>query len=280
MPTPFVVVGCCDGHRRPGRPSAWARHSHQASTHANRCLQTPPSRRAGAGASHLHKGRPGYAHPVHSLIHRCGHRLEGDAWQDSARAKSWRTNDTTLWTTASMSRWICHRVGVTSGFAPLAGYVLNPAARVLWRSPSCIQLELGRRAVMLEGIDAAAIRALTGQAQASKPLSPPGHAQKKKPLPPPAAKPFESAVGPLAAAGFLIRPNPDAPSIAVPRLAADLAALRVRHGHQAEQILAARRTSFVVLRGTGRTLTVVGALLAAAGVGHVAVHAEGDAVLE
>jgi len=167
-----------------------------------------------------------------------------------------------------MSRWICHGVGVTSGFAPLAGYVLNPAARVLWRSPSCIQLELGRRAVMLEGIDAAAIRALTGQAQGSEPLSSS------------ATKPFESAVGPLAAAGFLIRPNPDAPSIAVPRLAADLAALHVRHGPQAEQILAARRTSFVMLRGTGRTLPVVAALLAAAGVGHVAVQADGDAALE
>ena len=155
-----------------------------------------------------------------------------------------------------------------SGFAPLAGYVLNPATRVLWRSPSCIQLELGRRAVMLEGIDANAIRALTGQAADGGPASTS------------AAKPFESAVGPLAAAGFLIRPKPEVPSIAVPRLAADLAALRVRHGHQAEQILAVRRTSFVVLRGTGRTLTVVGALLAAAGVGHVAVHAEGDAVLE
>jgi bacteriocin biosynthesis cyclodehydratase domain-containing protein len=157
---------------------------------------------------------------------------------------------------------------VTSGFAPLAGYVLNPAARVLWRSPSCIQLELGRRAVMLDGIDAAAIRALTGQKEGSEPLSPS------------AAKPFESAVGPLAAAGFLIRPNPAAPSIAVPRLAADLAALHVRHGPHAEQILAGRRTSFVMLRGTGRTLPVVGALLAAAGVGHVAVQADGDAALE
>jgi bacteriocin biosynthesis cyclodehydratase domain-containing protein len=157
---------------------------------------------------------------------------------------------------------------VTSGFAPLAGYVLNPAARVLWRSTSCIQLELGRRAVMLEGIDPAAIRALTGQKADGEPVSTS------------AAKPFESALGPLAAAGFLIPPNPDAPSIAVPRLAADLTALHVRHGHHAERILAVRRSSFVMLRGTGRTLPVVGALLAAAGVGHVAVHAEGDAALE
>ena len=157
---------------------------------------------------------------------------------------------------------------MTSGFAPLTGYVLNPAARVLWRSPSCIQLELGRRAVMLEGIDPEAIRTLTGQAAGGEPSSTS------------AATPLEAAVGPLAAAGFLIRPHSDAPSIAVPRLAADLAALRVRHGHQAERVLAARRMSFVMLRGTGRTLPVVGALLAAAGVGHVAVHAEGNAALE
>ena len=35
-----------------------------------------------------------------------------------------------------------------------------------------------------------------------------------------------------------------------------------------------------MLRGTGRTLPVVGALLAAAGVGHVTVQADGDATLE
>lgn len=173
-----------------------------------------------------------------------------------------------LWTTTSTRCGICHGVGVRSDGAPLAGYVLNPAARVLWRSPSCIQLELGRTAVVLEGVNPAAICALTGQASGDEP----GPSTIRTLL--------ASAVGPLAAAGFLIRPSRDAPALAVPRLAADLAALRVRHGRHAEQVMTARRASVVTLRGTGRTLPVVGALLAAAGVGQVTVQAEGDAALE
>jgi bacteriocin biosynthesis cyclodehydratase domain-containing protein len=156
---------------------------------------------------------------------------------------------------------------VTSG-APKAGYLLNPAARVLWRSPSCIQLELGRRAVMLDGVTAAAIRALTGQEPGGEPRTVV------------MSQSVESAVAPLVAAGFLIRPDADSPAVGVPRLAADLAALRVRHGHRAERILAARRASRVTLRGAGRTLPVVGALLAAAGVGQIGVQADGDAALE
>ena len=173
-----------------------------------------------------------------------------------------------LWTTTSIRCRICHGVGVRLDGAPLAGYVLNPAARVLWRSPSCIQLELGRSAVVLDGVNPAAIRALTGQASGDES----GPSTIRRPL--------ASAVGPLAAAGFLIRPSRDAPALAVPRLAADLAALRVRHGRHAERVMATRRASVVTLRGTGRTLPVVGALLAAAGVGQVTVQAEGHAALE
>jgi hypothetical protein len=62
----------------------------------------------------------------------------------------------------------------------------------------------------------------------------------------------------------------------VPRLAADLAALRVQHGDRAEDILAARRSAAVTVVGTSRVAALVAALLGAAGVGHVAVSGSGD----
>src|ERR1700750_408147 len=38
--------------------------------------------------------------------------------------------------------------------------VLSRSARVLWRSPDAVQLELGRRAVVLDGVDSGVIGAL------------------------------------------------------------------------------------------------------------------------
>jgi hypothetical protein len=155
---------------------------------------------------------------------------------------------------------------VSAVLSLLAGYVLNPAARLLWRSPSCVQLELGRRAVVLDGVDSTVIRRLIGQpVAADEPEQP--------------AADFDPALAPLIAAGFLVRPD-ETPLRPVPRLAADLAALRVRHGEQAAPILQRRRAALVELRGTGRALPIVGALLAAAGVGAVTVRGEGLVTLE
>lgn len=139
---------------------------------------------------------------------------------------------------------------------------MNPAARLLWRSPSSIQLELGHRALVVDGVDADVIRSLTGQPVAAR-----------------AADRAEAAVATLATAGFLVPSYAQTPSEGVPRLAADLGALRVRHGHDADVVLARRRRAVVALRGTGRALPVVGALLAAAGVGRVSCRATGDATL-
>jgi bacteriocin biosynthesis cyclodehydratase domain-containing protein len=160
-------------------------------------------------------------------------------------------------------RPICHRNPVTSSPARYAGYVVNPAARLLWRTPSSIQLELGHRALVVDGVDADVIRSLTGQPVASDAVSR-----------------AEAAVGALVTAGFLVPSPTDVPVTGVPRLAADLGALRVRHGPRADVVLARRRRALVVLRGIGRTLPVVGALLAAAGVGRVSCRATGDALLE
>src|SRR6266480_2188845 len=65
---------------------------------------------------------------------------------------------------------------------------LDPAVRVLWRSAEQVQLELGRRGVVLDGVDRTSVRSLTGQAG--------GH---------PAAGLLDDAVDTLRAAGFLMR---------------------------------------------------------------------------
>ena len=132
---------------------------------------------------------------------------------------------------------------------PAPGPALNPSARLLWRSPGQIQIELGTRRVVLDGTDQATVRRLDLPA---------------------------STLAALHAAGLLIRPRPRLRATQIPRLAAELAALRVRHGDRAEDVLASRRTATVAVMGTSRVAPMIATLLAAAGVGHVAVSGAGD----
>src|ERR1700722_19502686 len=41
--------------------------------------------------------------------------------------------------------------------------ILNPSTRVLWRSPDSVQLELGSRALVIDGIDGATVGDLAGR---------------------------------------------------------------------------------------------------------------------
>jgi hypothetical protein len=126
---------------------------------------------------------------------------------------------------------------------------LNPSARLLWRSPGQVQIELGTRRVVVDGIDQATVRRLD--------------------MP-------TSTLAALRAAGLLIRPQPRLRATQIPRLAAELAALRVRHGDRAEDVLASRRTATVTVMGTSRIAPMIATLLAAAGIGHVSVSGGGD----
>jgi hypothetical protein len=126
---------------------------------------------------------------------------------------------------------------------------LNPSARLLWRSPGQVQIELGARRVVIDGIDQATVRELD--------------------VPP-------STLAALHAAGLLIRPRRRLRATQIPRLAADLAALRVRYGDRAEDVLASRRTASVTVMGTSRVAAMIATLLGAAGVGQVAVSGTGD----
>ena len=135
---------------------------------------------------------------------------------------------------------------------------LDPSVRVLWRSAEQIQLELGARSVIVDGIDQNSVRRLTGQRGE-----------------PPDPGLLDDAIDALRAAGFLMRRSRDR-ATQVPRLAAEFAALRVRHAERADDLLASRRASTVAINGTSRIAAIIGALLGAAGVGHVSIAGDGD----
>lgn len=154
-------------------------------------------------------------------------------------------------------------------------HALNPATRLLWRPDGTLQLELGGRALVVDGPAAQAVRALTRtpadtrrnggrRRRAGQPDAGP---------PPPGAR---AALRALAEAGYLWPAAPaDAEARPVPpspRLAAELRALGVRHGPAAADVLTARRHLSVVVQGANRSGSLAAALLAAAGIGRVHVR--------
>lgn len=160
---------------------------------------------------------------------------------------------------------------------------LNPAARVLWRSDDCVQLELGARAIVVDGVGPNLIGALTGGGpvesaalaqlsdQATETAGPRAHAADRLVR----AAGLESTLTALEAGGFVVRRRGPATPPAHPGLAGELAALSARHGSRAEHVLAQRSTATVVVHGTGRLAVGLGALLAAANIGRVSMHDSG-----
>jgi hypothetical protein len=157
--------------------------------------------------------------------------------------------------------------------------MLNPAVRLLWRAVDVVQLELGTRAVLVEGVDAAIVRRLVSvPASGAESAAMPGE---------PADESVQHSLTSLAEAGYLWpRAGPGAAQTTdagdtrlappEPRLAADLTALAVRNGERAAELLNARRHCAVAIQGAGRVAALVAALLAAAGVGRVHVLDAGD----
>jgi bacteriocin biosynthesis cyclodehydratase domain-containing protein len=134
--------------------------------------------------------------------------------------------------------------------------VLNPSARLLWRDDHTIQLELGRRAVLVDNVDQPFVRRLTGNGNG------------------PAAGSGVAAQAALGRAGLLMEPDMRPPHR--PRLASELAALRIRHGEHADDLLAARAERTVRIQGDSPLVAVIGGVLAGAGVGRLGVDAPGD----
>jgi hypothetical protein len=160
----------------------------------------------------------------------------------------------------SRARAAARASATAPGAAAPAAAALNPAARYLWRNPALLQVELGTRRTIVEGLDPPRLRALlagTADAGTSHSVPPRTAAQ-------------------LCAAGLLWtapRADPD-PRRVPPRawLAPELTALTVRHGEQAAMKLADRARCVVAVHGHSRTAAHIAALLAASGVGRVVVN--------
>ena len=181
-----------------------------------------------------------------------------------------------MWITAGGRRGTRHDVEVTPpdspptapwiepAAPPTDGFVLSPAARLLWRTAESVHLELGGRGVVVDGLSPAMVTHLT-----------PGRAA---PTGLPDLDPdAQLALHELTDDGFLwprtsdddLRRTPP-----VPRLAGQLTALAARYGADAAELLHARRHYAVVVEGNTAATVHLAALLAAAGVGRVrcAVH--------
>ena len=136
---------------------------------------------------------------------------------------------------------------------------LSPAARLLWRGPDAVQLELGGNSVVVEGLPLPAVRAIVARE------------------PDPGAAPVPAVARPALAAlhraGYLWPRTTDDDDARLappaPRLAGELRALQARHGEAAAELLAARRWASVAIEGTGRVAAHLAAVLAGAGVGRV-----------
>jgi hypothetical protein len=141
-----------------------------------------------------------------------------------------------------------------------ADLMLGPATRLLWRAPDSLHLELGSAEVVVDGLPAPVVRRFASPVPPADP-------------PPALDAAARHALVALTEAGYLW-PRPreaDDPRFAPPdpRLAGELAALAVRHGEDAAQVLSARRHTTVEVRGAGRLAPHLAALLAAAGVRRV-----------
>jgi bacteriocin biosynthesis cyclodehydratase domain-containing protein len=147
---------------------------------------------------------------------------------------------------------------------------LGPATRLLWRSPESVHLELGDRAVVVDGLPTDLVRrvaASTALPERSLPVD--GRSA--------------AALAELADEGYLWpcatgaddrrRLPPE------PRLAGELAALAVRHGTGAGAVLRGRRAAVVEIAGRSRVATQLASVLAASGVGRIHCTADGVARL-
>jgi hypothetical protein len=156
-----------------------------------------------------------------------------------------------------------------SSSQPRPGFGFTPSTRVLWRGPNRLQLELGRRAVVVEGLNATTVSALSRGRGSS-------------------AADDGDLFDMLHQAGFLSRlggPENAEDKVldrSLPRsvtaglLEPDLAALGGRFGDRATGVLDARQHRRIAIHGGGRLPTLIAALLAASGIGHVHVADLGE----
>jgi bacteriocin biosynthesis cyclodehydratase domain-containing protein len=142
---------------------------------------------------------------------------------------------------------------------------LHPSARVLWRSPTQAQFELGSRRLIVDGVDTEVMQTLLGR-------STPTSGSRSTPRP----RVISDLQHRLIDAGMLWPEHPDVEwdedcrrMPPRPRLAIELAALSTYAGESAADLLGARQMCRVTVLGTGRAGPHIAAVLSAAGVGRV-----------
>ena len=170
------------------------------------------------------------------------------------------------------------------------GPVLNPAVRVLWRGHDAVQLELGARAVVVEGRNAELVGLVSNRpgVRAGVAQPAPGAPAPEPRRERPSGQPPGVATLALLADGYLWPADAtadrapddcaDHPATGtgdprlhppVPRLAGELAALSPRHAARSADVLHARRRTTVAIHGTGRAAAHIAAVLATAGIGRL-----------
>jgi bacteriocin biosynthesis cyclodehydratase domain-containing protein len=144
----------------------------------------------------------------------------------------------------------------------LAGTVVGPATRMLWRGPDQLHLELGGDAMVVEGLPEHVVHAIAGRG--------------------PARVAAEDIEGPVAQAlGLLVEggylwPAAPAAALAPTRLVGEVRGLAVGQGRHAPAVVAGRRAAGVEVEGTNRAAVHLAAVLAAAGVGRIRCTGTGE----
>jgi hypothetical protein len=141
---------------------------------------------------------------------------------------------------------------------------LGPATRLLWRSATAVHLELGSRAVVLEGMPPRTVSMIASRSAPADAARAEVDAEQR------------AALEALHAAGYLWTRCSEPPETGdprllppTPRLARELTALTSLHGDAAGAVLRSRRAATVLVSGSNAVAVHLAALLAAAGVGRV-----------
>jgi len=180
---------------------------------------------------------------------------------------------------------VCHRNrmsddGPTDSDA-LPIMMLNPYVRVLWRSNDTVQLELGRRRVVLQGVNTPALTSLLGTRSRSSPPQRQNIASRRENVPPspgPLPSGLQTVAKQLRLAGFMV--DAQLPTAVTPSWhAAELAAVTATEGDRGPATLSRRASSLVRIDGTSRLAVTIATTLCVAGIGHVYVNGSGQARL-
>lgn len=161
---------------------------------------------------------------------------------------------------------------VTSVGSTESALRISPAARILWRAADVVQLELGERRIIVDGVAPHTVQTLAPADHRRRPIDAGG-----SPTSPGRESHPDGGTAELLdllhRAGFLSRLDAEdgRPPGASSRLDPDLRAPSARFGDRAGAVLRSRARRQVAVHGHGRLPVALASLLAAAGIGRLEV---------